>query len=101
MNQDDLDALEATGLHPIVIDEHTSFPLPRRTSNAEFIVDLMDFCPTGALSHAMVMQAVEQFAKRVLTGKAEDYDNTFISGEAWIETAAWIAAQFDVRRIAW
>ncbi|MFM9925451.1 hypothetical protein VLK31_20850 [Variovorax sp. H27-G14] len=53
------------------------------STNVEFVTDLMEFSAHGALIQAFVMQALEQYAKRVAAMAPEALDTPMVSGHAW------------------
>ena len=52
-------------------------------TNVEFVTELMEFSAHGALIQAFVMQALEQYAKRVAAMTPEALDTPMVSGHAW------------------
>jgi hypothetical protein len=80
---------------PIV--KHSSIKIDRRT-NTEFITELMDFNPTGALCQIMIIQAIDQFTKAVAAAPAARFAHGgVVSGEAWKRCAEHIQAQLKER----
>ena len=53
------------------------------STNVEFVADLMEFSAHGALIQAFVMQALEQYARRVAAMTPEELDTPKVSGHAW------------------
>lgn len=53
------------------------------STNVEFVTDLMEFSAHGPLIQAFVMQALEQYAKRVAAMTPEALDTPMVSGHAW------------------
>ena len=53
------------------------------STNVEFVTELMEFSAHGALIQAFVMQALEQYAKRVAAMTPEALDTPMVSGHAW------------------
>ncbi|MGJ7570917.1 hypothetical protein ACSFBX_10320 [Variovorax sp. RB2P76] len=51
--------------------------------NVEFVTELMEFSAHGALIQAFVMQALEQYSKRVAAMDPEALDTPMVSGHAW------------------
>ena len=94
-----VDALRASGLNPIVIDEDTDFdslPNFRQMNNVEFVEDLMERNPAGALVQAFILEAIGRYAKEVC--KAEPWpDDVMISFEAWQTCAKHIVKKFEER----
>ena len=62
--------------------------------NTEFVMQIME--GHNALTQAMVLQAIEQFAKAVLAApkKAPEDDNGFVTDAAWRGSAQFILGQF-------
>lgn len=57
--------------------------MSRPATNVEFVTELMEFSAHGALIQAFVMQALEQYAKRVAAMTPEALDMPMVSGQAW------------------
>ena len=53
------------------------------STNVEFVTELMEFSTHGALVQAFVMQALEQYARRVAETDPEALDTPMVSGHAW------------------
>ncbi|KPU88106.1 hypothetical protein APR50_42680 [Variovorax paradoxus] len=53
------------------------------STNVEFVTELMEFSAHGALIQAFVMQALEQYAKRVAATNPEALNTPMVSGHAW------------------
>lgn len=75
---------------------------PVRTSNTEFMAELMDFSRTGAMAQLFIMDAVQKHAERVASTPIADLRTAFgshglISPEAWQAAAAEIAEAFADR----
>ena len=74
----------------------------RQMDNVEFVKYLMTSgqCPTGALSQGFILDALGKMSKHVVDGAdecMESMQGSFVNPEAWIETAAWIKVQLDLR----
>lgn len=54
-----------------------------KSTNVEFVVELMKYSAHGALIQAFVMQALEQYAKRVAAVDPQTLDTPLVSGHAW------------------
>jgi hypothetical protein len=57
-------------------------------SNVEQVTEYMEF--GSALNQAFVMEALDRYAKQVVEAKdkvIESMKNSFISGEAWVQSA--------------
>lgn len=66
--------------------------MPKHETNVEFVTRMMEFCPTGALSQAFIIEAIGRYAKLVAENPPIP-DTDFLSGEAWKRTGDWINAQ--------
>lgn len=68
----------------------------RNETNDQFMRRIMNFgCPTGALSHAFILTALEKYAAQCIEAGPAVFDSPFISGEGWVKTAEWIKAEVD------
>ncbi|PIF73740.1 hypothetical protein CLU95_0839 [Variovorax sp. 54] len=69
-----------------------------RSTNVEFVTELMEFSAHGALIQAFVMQALEQYAMRVAAMDPQALDTPMVSGHAWhgcaVEVRAKLAERF-------
>lgn len=54
-----------------------------KSTNVEFVVELMEYSTHGALIQAFVMQTLEQYAQRVAAMTPEALDTPMVSGHAW------------------
>jgi len=54
-----------------------------RSSNVEFVTELMEFSAYGGLVQAFVMQALQQYAGHVAAMDPEALDTPMVSGHAW------------------
>ena len=70
----------ATGVRP---DEECVEVAPSTQTNTEFVHDLMEYSRSGPLIQAFIIQALDEFSKRVAAGKPEDFDSPMVSGRAW------------------
>lgn len=68
------------------------------STNVEFVTELMEFSAHGALIQAFVMQALEQYAKRVAAMTPEALDTPMVSGHAWHGCAVEIRDKLASRR---
>ena len=59
--------------------------MTKRTTNVEFITELMEF--NSPLMQPFVLQAIEVYAKEVFKAKPEQLDNGLVSGQAWHDCA--------------
>lgn len=62
----------------------------KRETNEQLVRRLMNFGPYGALSQVFIMQAIDAYAKAVVRAGPEKADTPFISGRAWVGTAAYL-----------
>ena len=67
-------------------------------TNTDFIVELMEYSPTGAIAQAFILEAVSRYAKTVAAADPAKLDTGIISGEAWVATAEHIAIAASARR---
>ena len=100
-----LDALRAAGLNPIIIDDADDLgeqlghllrgdaPRRPRETNIELVARIMDFCPTGPLVQPFVLHALETYCKMVDKATIEELSNGLFSGETWKATGAWVDAE--------
>lgn len=100
-----IEALQASGLNPIVIDENTDFdtlldqlPQPPRTkceSNDEFLARVMNWgCPTGALIQPFIIEALIRYSKEVAASEKE-WDNGLIDHASWKATGVWLLGELE------
>lgn len=68
--------------------------MAKKLTNDQFMKKIMNYAPTGALSHVFVLQAITQFAKQVAAASAEELDVGLVSGEAWKATAEFILEEY-------
>lgn len=54
-----------------------------KLTNVEFVVELMEHSAHGALIQAFVIQALEQYARRVAETDPQALDTPMVSGHAW------------------
>jgi hypothetical protein len=93
MNQNDIDALEASGLKPIIIEDDTDIARVFET-NEEFVSRIMNFgCPTGALIQAFVIEALSQYCAIVEENHVPD--TPFMLGSTWKATGAWLKSELE------
>lgn len=102
MEIDPIEALSASGLNPVIIDEHTDFEKlnnhmrSKFETNEEFLSRIMNFgCPTGALIQPFVIQALTVFSKMVIAAGEDECDTPLVCGEAWVNTAKWLKEELD------
>lgn len=56
-------------------------------TNEEFISDLMNYGPGGALQQVFVVEAVRKYAEQVLAADPDLFDGGVIAGPSWIRIA--------------
>lgn len=70
-----------------------------KLTNVEFVVELMEHSAHGALIQAFVMQALEQYARRVAEADPQALDTPMVSGHAWhgcaLEVLRKLAQRFE------
>lgn len=73
-------------------------PRAHRTTNVEFLTDLMEYSAYGPLVQAFVLQGLQQYAKQVAASTPEALDTPMVSGHAWhgiaVEVRDKLAARF-------
>ncbi|MDP9881100.1 hypothetical protein J2W25_005172 [Variovorax boronicumulans] len=67
------------------------------STNVEFVTELMEFSDHGALIQAFVMQALEQYARRVAAMDPEALDTPMVSGHAWHGCALEVLQKLEQR----
>ena len=67
------------------------------STNVEFVTELMEFSAHGALIQAFVMQALEQYARRVAAMDPEAPDTPMVSGRAWHGCALEVLQKLEQR----
>lgn len=92
-----INALEASGMNPIIIDEDTDFEtLSLPMTNIDFVTDLMTYNPAGCLAQVFIIEAIDRYAKEVMS--AEPWpDDVIISFEAWKACATHIHKKIEAR----
>lgn len=79
-------------------DECSSAKSARRSSNQEFLADLMNFSRFGPLAEVFIMEAVRLQAKEVAAQDPAKADqNTMLSPHLWVNVARDISARFEER----
>lgn len=64
-------------------------------TNAEFMDRIMNFCPTGALVQAFVLEALRRYAEQVADPAVNIQDTPLLSGKAWKRTGVWVLDQVE------
>jgi len=95
-------AMEAVGIKPLFLDENSNVAeeldkLVRRPTNVEFMVDMMEFCPFGALGQVIVVGAVEAYARQIVETPLEELAHPLIDPEAYKKCAEWMLGQYKQR----
>ncbi|RMX08214.1 hypothetical protein D8I35_03630 [Corticibacter populi] len=62
-------------------------------TNVEFVTELMEFSPYGALAQMFIIDAIAKHAKAVAQATPEKFESAMLSGEAWIGVAKDINAK--------
>jgi hypothetical protein len=71
--------------------------LAERTSNVDFVTDLMEHSRHGALVQAFVIEALTKYSAQVKTAGPAKFDNALMSGETWVGIADEITEKLNVR----
>jgi hypothetical protein len=69
---------------------------PQRRTNVEFVRDLMEFSPYGALVQAFVLEALSRYADQVADADPAQFDSALLSGHAWVGVARDIKAKIHL-----
>lgn len=64
-------------------------------TNTEFVTNLMEFCPTGALAQLLIIEAIARYADQVAA--APPMEHGLIDGNAWKRTAEYIKGKLDAK----
>lgn len=64
-------------------------------TNVEFVTNLMEYSPHGALAQAFIVQAIRSYAEAVAKTTPVDDGKSFINPEAWHGVAVDIIARMD------
>jgi len=67
----------------------------KHETNEQFVKRIMNHCPTGALSQAFIITAIEWYAREVIAAGLEDQGASFINPEAWTATAEYVLGELD------
>lgn len=92
------EAMEAAGITPMFIDSGDDaaqkLSAHLRKTNVQFVDDIMNFCPFGALGQVIVIQAVEQFCLQIAQASLEELEHPLINPEAYKRAAEWVLEQY-------
>lgn len=69
----------------------------KRTTNVEFIVELMEFSNNGALIQAYVLEALRIYSESVVQNQDQIPEEGFISRKLWVSCAEEILAKLKER----
>lgn len=58
-----------------------------RTTNTEFVTELMEFSKHGALMQAYILMALQIYSEQVAATGTEHFENGFVNGQAWVGCA--------------
>ena len=67
-------------------------------TNVEFVTNMMEFSRFGALAQVFIIQAIDQYSKRVAEADPATIDGGFISGQAWVGVAKEIQQKLEARK---
>lgn len=70
---------------------------PRRTTNTEFITELMEFARTGPLMQAFVIESIRRYAQTCAQAHPDTFDSGVMNGRAWVACAKEARDQIDKR----
>lgn len=70
-----------------------------RTTNVEFVTELMEFSNNGPLIQVFVLQALDVYAKTVIERQDELSDNGLISRKVWVACAEEVRTKIKEREI--
>ena len=68
-----------------------------RTTNVEFITELMEFSRNGPIVQVFILQALEIYAKTVIERQEEVRGDGFISRQLWVACAEEIVKKIEER----
>ena len=72
----------------------------KRSTNTEFVKELMERSKHGALAQAFVLQALEHYAYEVLKDESEWSPNSMVSQQAWRGLAQETLGKITARSLA-
>lgn len=70
--------------------------MTKRMTNVEFITDLMERSPYGALAQAFIVQAIDSYASRIAALSVEDC-RTMMGKHSLVSPDAWHGVAVDIR----
>lgn len=68
-----------------------------RTTNVEFIVELMEFSNNGPLIQAYVLEALRLYSDSVVQNQDQIPEEGFISRKLWVSCAEEVLAKLEER----
>lgn len=68
-----------------------------RTTNVEFVTELMEFANSGPIIQAFVLEALRLYAESVVQNQEQIPDNGFISRRLWVGCAEEVLAKIEER----
>jgi hypothetical protein len=72
--------------------------MAKQETNVQFVARIMEFCPTGALAHAFVLEALAQYADKCAAADPREMNcGMLVSGEAWNRTAKYIQRELNAK----
>jgi hypothetical protein len=69
----------------------------KRQTNVEFVADIMEHSAYGPLAQLFVLDALDQWSRRVAAADPAKVDTALISGAAWVGVAQEIQAKIGGR----
>lgn len=76
-------------------DEGTAYTPGKPKCNEDFVRDLMNYSPVGALAQAFIMEAIQRYARECAAADPAKFDSGLMSGAAWVKCAQDIKAKCD------
>ena len=74
-------------------DERDVYVPNKPRHNEDFVRDLLNYSPRGALCQMFVMHAIRHYAEQVAATGPKAYDSAFMSGQAWVDVAKDVEAK--------
>jgi hypothetical protein len=71
----------------------------KQQTNEEFVSDLMNYSPVGALCQAFIIEAIRNYSENVMKipDDSPQWENSFISLSAWKKQAEYNIKKIDER----